>query len=336
MSERPAPPPRRFWLKAAVGLGITAALVFFLVHFIDPVQLSEMLARTRLDLCLAGLGLWVALYAARTVRFKLLAPRTPWLTMYCIASLHNFLLRFMPMRTGELSWAFLVRRAGGASLGESLLNLVLIRVLDILCVLVFFSLALVADQMSGQGIYTGDSEAGLQLAVGATVLVVLLVLMLRRFLRVGVALGERVLDLTGLGQRPALARAWEKVKRAVEGFSTVKPRVVWLATAASLVVWVLMYGVFYVLMRAFGLEVSLSQVVLGATGGVVAGFLPIGGIGSFGTLETGWTIGFVLVGLGRSEAVSSGIGASLITFAYAAIMAGLAWPLLGWLARRKQ
>ena len=335
--DQSTPPkgPRNFWLKAAVGFGITALLVAFLWRFIDPKQLSEMLAATRLDLCLAGLGLWVLLYSARTMRFVLLAPRTPWLSMYCIASLHNFLLRLLPMRTGDLSWAFLVRRAGSAGLGESLLNLLLLRVLDILCVLVFFSLALVVDLYSGDGVFTGDSQSGLLLAGVTTVVVLFLVLMMRRFIKIGVAIFGWFLNALGLMERPGVANIWQKVQNAVSSFSSVRPRVVWLATLASLACWALTYSVFLVLMRAFGLPVNVSQIVLGATGGVISGFLPIGGIGSFGTLEAGWTLGFVLVGLTRSQAVTSGFGVSLVTFAYTGIMAAIAWPVLNILGRKR-
>jgi len=41
----------------------------------------------------------------------------------------------------------------------------------------------------------------------------------------------------------------------------------------------------------------------------------------------------VLVGLGKSEAAASGIGVSLITLVYAAIMAAVTWPVLNRLGR---
>ena len=216
-----------------------------------------------------------------------------------------------------------------------MLNLLLLRVLDILCVLVFFSLALVVDLYSGDGVFTGDSQSGLLLAGVTTVVVLFLVLMMRRFIKIGVAIFGWFLNALGLMERPGVANIWQKVQNAVSSFSSVRPRVVWLATLASLACWALTYSVFLVLMRAFGLPVNVSQIVLGATGGVISGFLPIGGIGSFGTLEAGWTLGFVLVGLTRSQAVTSGFGVSLVTFAYTGIMAAIAWPVLNILGRKR-
>ena len=321
-------------LKAVVGLVITAALVWFLAGFVEPEQLRHMVQETCLDLCLVGLALWVLLYAARTVRFKLLAPKTPWLSMFCISALHNFFLRLLPLRTGDISWAFLIRRAGAAGLGESLLNLVLVRILDMLCVLVIFCLALAADLASAEGVYAGDRTSGLMLAGAASAVVLVIVLLLRRFFSLMFNIGNRLLELLGLQKKPTVARLWANVEQAVDSFTSVRPGVVWLATLASLANWVVMYAIFGVLLHAFGMPVNVSQTVLGATGGVVSGFLPIGGIGSFGTLEAGWTFGFVMVGLTRSQAVTSGFGVSVITFGYSVLLAAVTWPLLNWLARR--
>ena len=322
-------PPRRFWLKLVVGLVITGSLFFFLARFIDPEQLGAMLAATRLDLCLAGFGLWLVLYIARTWRMVTLAPRTPPLTMFCIASVHNFLLRLLPMRTGDLSWAFLVKRAGAAGLGESLLNLLLLRILDVTAVVIFFFTALALDQ---GGVYQGDQRAGLLWAGVAGGGMLLFILLMGPLLRLGLAVVRWMCGVAGIQENPKIQGILGKISGAVESFSRARPRVLLMSGISSVVVWLLTYGVFFTVMRALGLDVSVAQVVLGATGGVVTGFLP-GGIGSFGTLEAGWALGFVLVGLGESEAAASGIGVSLITFVYAGIMAAGAWPLLNRLGR---
>ena len=328
--QNPAPrTPRQIWLKVVVGLAITGALVGFLAQYIDPEQLASMLANIRLDLCLAGFGLWLLLYMARTWRMVLLAPRTPPLTMFCIASVHNFLLRLLPMRTGDLSWAILVRRAGAAGLGESLLNLLLLRILDVTSVLVFFATALLWDR---GGVYLGDQRTGLLWAAVFAGLGLFFILLMGPLLRLGLALLAWLCALLGVRENARVKGLLDKIGQAVDAFAEARPRVLIMSGISSVVVWLLTYGVFFIGMRALGLPVSVGQVVLGATGGVVTGFLP-GGIGSFGTLEAGWTLGFVLVGLGRSEAAASGFGVSLITLLYAGIMAAVTWPVLGRLGR---
>ena len=43
--------------------------------------------------------------------------------MLAIAAVHNLLLRILPLRTGDLSYAILVKRAGTAGLGGILMAL---------------------------------------------------------------------------------------------------------------------------------------------------------------------------------------------------------------------
>jgi uncharacterized membrane protein YbhN (UPF0104 family) len=110
------------------------------------------------------------------------------------------------------------------------------------------------------------------------------------------------------------------LSNTVDDFSRLPlPSVLKLA-GISAVQWLLTFGAFFAIMRAFAQPVSISQTVLGATAAVVSGFLPIGGIGSFGTQEAGWALGFVLVGLERSQAVASGFGVSLVTLSYCILL----------------
>jgi len=308
-------------LKAIVGLLITVALVAVLLHFVDPRDVMRMLSRTRWPLYGAALGIWIVMYLVRTVRFVLLAPRTPFVTMLCIASVHNFLLRLLPMRAGDVSYAFLVRRTGNAGLGESLLGLLLLRVLDATVVVVVFTVTLALDS----GTYLGDRRSGLLVASLAGALGLLLVFALPRLLRVVLRGSRRVVTLFGIQDRPVVDRALGHVDRSIETFARIGLSTTLKITGATVVLWLLTFTAFFVIMRAFTMPVGVTQTVLGSTAAVVTGFLPIGGIGSFGTLEAGWFLGFVLVGLDQQQAVASGFGVSLATFSYAALMGLVGW-----------
>jgi len=103
----------------------------------------------------------------------------------------------------------------------------------------------------------------------------------------------------------------------------------------SLLLWFLTFLTFFILMRGLQIPVSLIQTLLGATASVVASFLPIGGIGSFGTVETGWALGFKLVGLESSLAITSGISVSLLTFSFATVL-GILGGVNLWVISRKR
>jgi len=320
---------RRLLLRAIIGLAITTALVLFLLRYIDLDDLGRMLARTRWSLYLVGLGIWVAIYLLRTVRFVLIAPRTPFHTMLCIASVHNFLLRLLPMRTGDVSYAFLVRRAGTAGLGESLLGLLLLRALDATAVVVLFSATLALDR----GVYLGDRRTGLVIAALAAVAGILIVCALGRLLHALLRLARWAATATRQQRRPTVERALGQLERAIEAFTRIGPGTTLQVAGVTLLLWLLTFAAFFVIMRAFTMPVGVAQTVLGSTAAVVTGFLPIGGIGSFGTLEAGWALGFLLVGLEREQAVASGFGVSLTTFSYAALLGLMGWIGLWFIGR---
>ena len=332
MTEPARTSRKGFILKAIVGLAITVGLVLFLLRYIEPQQIGRLVAETDWLLWLAGFVLWVLMYLVRTVRFVLLAPRTPYVTMFCIASVHNFLLRLLPMRTGDLSYAYLVKRAGTAGLGESLLGLLLLRALDATVVVVLFSMTLALDR----GTYLGDRTAGLVAAGVAAVLGIVLVVLMGRAAAAGATLcygrgraarrGRAALDPGAAGEDESSIEAFSRIGTAAKA----------KVSAASIVLWLLTFAAFFAIMRGFSMPVDLAQTVLGSTAAVVTGFLPIGGIGSFGTLEAGWALGFALVGLSEEQAVVSGFGVSLTTFTYAAVLGLIGWIGLGIIGKRKR
>jgi hypothetical protein len=308
-------------IKVLLGLVITFSLFWVLFRYIEIEQLGRLLASMRWSWCLAGLGFWVALYCARSVRFVQLAPRTPYLTMLSIAAVHNFLLRLLPMRTGDLSYGFLVRRAGTAGLGESLLGLLLLRVLDGTTVMVLFVVSLVLDR----GVYVQDRTRGLLWAGAGVLLCLALVASLGRLLRLGLGLARGLARGLGLERRAGVQRLLDRVAESVERFGTLRRVTVLQLGLTSLGVWLLTYGGFFAIMRAFSTPVGYARIVLACTAGVVVSFLPVGGIGTFGTMDMGMAFGLILVGVERSQAVASGIGLSIVTFGYAAVLGLLGW-----------
>lgn len=312
---------RGFWIKAGLGLAITLFLLLFLLRYIDVEQIGKLLVSIRWSLYLVGLMVWGMMYLVRAVRFVILAPRTPYLTMLSITAVHNFLLRVFPMRTGDLSYAFLIKRTGTAGLGESLLGLLLLRILDATAVVVIFCMALAIHP----GIFLGDRELGILLATGIGLVGIAGVVCLERLFRVALAGARGLTGWIGLAQRPKVQSLLSRADRSVDSFSKVGNRGIFKASAVTGVLWLLTFSAFFVIMRAFLIPVGISQTVLGATAAVVTGFLPIGGIGSFGTMEAGWALGFALVGLPQQIAIASGFGVSLTTFSYSVILGLLGW-----------
>jgi uncharacterized membrane protein YbhN (UPF0104 family) len=175
------------------------------------------------------------------------------------------------------------------------------------------------------GTFLGSRPLGLLAAGGVFLLGAGLAVSMVPVLRQGIRLLEWTLDRIGLGQRPRSRQLLSKLARAVEAFSRIKPPTVLKISAISVVQWLLTFGSFFAIMRAFSMPVGILQTTLGSTAAVVTSFLPVGGIGSFGPMEAGWSLGFVLVGLERTAAIASGFGVSIVTFCFGALFGGIGW-----------
>ncbi|PIE17617.1 MAG: hypothetical protein CSA65_08315 [Proteobacteria bacterium] len=323
---------RRFWLKALLGLAITSGLVLFLVRYVDWHHIAALSRSANWWLLASVVPLYVVLYIVRAERFILLAPGTPFSVMFCITAIHNFMLRVLPMRTGELSYAFLVRRAGTSGIGESLLGLFLLRLLDATAVVLIFVAALAIDRTT----YRDDSQLALLIAGGVALVGALTVLFFRQLLSIGFVTFAGTLKLLGLTRYQRIASVVEKLSELIRSYTRLTPRLILAQAGLTLVMWVFNFVIVFAMMRGFSVKVSFVQAVLGGTGATVTGFLPIGGVGTFGALEAGWAVGFVLVGLNKSLAVATGFGFSLVTFVGAALLALASWILFNRLVARPE
>lgn len=314
---------RRFLLKAILGLAITGGLVLFLVRYVNWHHIAALSRSANWWLLSTIVPFYLVLYVVRAERFILLAPGTPFSVMFCITAIHNFMLRVLPMRTGELSYAFLVRRAGTSGLGESLLGLFLLRLLDATAVVLIFVAALAIDRTT----YRDDSQLALLIAGGVAVVGMLTVLFFRQLLALGFVIFAGTLKLLGLTRYQRVSSVVEKLGTLIRSYTRLTLRLILAQAALTLVVWMFNFVIVFAIMRGFSVKVSFVQAVLGGTGATVTGFLPVGGVGSFGALEAGWAVGFVLVGLAKPLAVATGFGFSLVTFAGAAVLALASWVL---------
>jgi hypothetical protein len=95
----------------------------------------------------------------------------------------------------------------------------------------------------------------------------------------------------------------------------------------------LVFLFYAVLARGLGLDVSLGAAVFGSGLAIAANLLPINGLAGFGTQEAGWVVGFVILGVPRELALSTGLGAHLVQLANVILFGLMAHVALGVLPR---
>lgn len=315
--------PRGRWLRLALAIAISAAILALLARHVDVDDVGAVLLNADPAGLGAGLGLYALLQSVRAVRYKLLAPAASMRVLLGVHAVHALLLRVMPMRTGELGFAWLMRRSGAGGFSDSLVGVALVRILDLAAVLAVFSVALVLFS----GTFRADAEPSIALVVGVGAVAALAPLYVAPLLVLSHRALESALALTGMKRFARVARGSRALAAAVEAARQIRRRVLWQVTGLTIVQWGINFALIWVLLEAMGLHVSPAQAVLGGTGSVFGGLLPLAGVGNFGPLEAGWALGFAAVGVPTEQAVASGFGFSVISFTFSALTA-----VAGWLA----
>lgn len=289
----------------------------------------------------SALGVHASIYLVRAARFRMLLPRDTrpgLLGVLSTSSAHNLAAYVLPAKTGEASFVVYLRALFGVPASQGLVSLVVSRLLDLTTLLalvaVFLGLLIAGGMQSVAFLLPLVPLLALGALVGALFCAWPHVLSARV---VGLLSRVKLLD----GARGGKLRAkLEEVTAALETVSISRPGGAALlggATAASLVIWLLVFSFYAVLARGAGLPADLSfpEAAFGSSLAVLFNLLPINGFAGFGTQEAGWQIGFSLVGVDSELALSSGVAAHLVQLFNVVVLGVLGHLGLGLLGQRR-
>lgn len=326
-------PGRSGSVRNLISIVIGLVLLGWLLTQVDLRAMLSMLAQTRLEWFLVGCTAYLISSLARAYRFVRLT-HLPlrrirgMLTVVLAMSLAN---QILPARLGELSYVYLARKSENLPVGKGLVSLLLARLLDLLSIGLLFvigSVSALKQLPSETLIYVWAAIGSMALVVG---MIVVLVVWRRPLCTLAGHLLERTL-LARLPGRYKLVRLVRDVEASLETMSG--PLQYFDFLQSSLLVWLGNFGVLYVLLLSLDILITPGQMVIGATFAALTSVLPINSIGSFGTLEAGWTAGFVLVGMDADLALTTGFATHLLALSYAVAFGLLAWGWVLWNGRK--
>lgn len=247
------------WLKHAAGALITLACIVVIARLVDLDELMTAIRQFEWPYLVYGIAFLAFGYVLRVLRWSLLLGATgaPVRFGNCLApflgsiTLNNVL----PLRVGDLVRAFVFPAAMGVPKTTAASSLVMERLIDLMTLLCCLSIGLFAIRTAQ--VPPMLSESALTLAVlGGMALVV-------TFLFSG-TLANAI--SAGAAWRPAgdrLAGAMTALGSLLRGFDAMsRPRVLASTLLISMLVWVGESGLFYFMMRGFGLEATPPMALL--------------------------------------------------------------------------
>ena len=314
--------------RLLLSILVTVGIIFILLSQISLKDLYTLLKT--IDPFWLALGSIAYLLANlfRALRFKWLihSKAIPLSDLFRITSFYHLSLMVLPSKLGELSYPYLLNKISGRNVTEGLASLVVSRVYDffiILMILLFVSIGF-------QGPFNVNPFFLILLTTFLIFFIVFAFFYMSSFLR----WLSNVLGRIFIGSRNIRFVPWiqKKLLEMAEDFDSIRARKTYLPVSlTSLVSWTMIFLTFYAYMKGFGIEVPLTKMLLGSTIGVIANALPISGIGNWGTLEAGWAAGFLMVGLSKEKAITTGFGVHIIIFIVCTLIS-----LFCWLTLKKQ
>lgn len=321
--------------RFVVSLLITLIILFILFTQISLKDLFYLLIN--LDPfwgMLGSLSYLLALYL-RALRFRRLIHSTsiPLSELFKITVFYHLSLMVLPSKLGELSYPYFLNKQSGMGITEGLASLIASRVYDFLIVLLIFIFAIIGFQ--------GFVQMNLFLAIFFSVLLTIFVLVaffyITNILMAGSFLIGKIGEWAGLENEKVIQWIQRKTHQIAEDFYAIRARKTYYSVSlVSLGSWVAIFFVFYALMRGFGIEVPFEKLVFGSTVAIIANALPISGLGNWGTLEAGWAAGFLIVGLSKEDAISSGFGVHIVIFLVCSLTALFSWTSQNLFKKRKK
>jgi uncharacterized protein (TIRG00374 family) len=306
-------------LLKITAVTITIGLLAILFSQIQVGDVIRTLAGIKSSYLIAGFLVYSISYLFRALRFQILLNkeiRTH--DIFKIVCIHNLVNCILPARTGELSYVYLLKKVHKKATGEGIATLFMARIFDLFAIILLFLFSIFFIQ-DGSSAIIGTIWVVIAVIIILVALVILIFYSGRDLLNSIKCYSEKLNLVRWSSWRYILAKGEETIdclEKTLSSGSYVYIQVVLLTSG----VWLSLYAVIYLLVIGMGISLGFPETLFASTFTIVSTVLPISGIAGFGTIEGAWTIGFMLVGVPKEEAIISGFSYHLVTIVYFLIL----------------
>jgi len=227
-----------------------------------------------------------------------------YVNLTAVSSIHVFLNHILPFRTGELSLPFLIKTFNKRSLATGTISLVVVRLYDMISIVILMLISLAVVRTELQAHYaTAIGYALIVVATGVLAVFFSLPLVLKTAGKVLPACAKPF-GARGARFTTELVEAVHEMKAQLQALRPSQRFVILPLT--SLLIQTCIYSFFYFSMRFMGIDIGFFKNLLASSGELITGLLPINMVGSLGTLEAGWAVGYVICGIDKVQAIATG------------------------------
>lgn len=293
-------------LTSGVLIGVGLALAVSLLAIAGPRRIMALAASADPGRTALAFGLTVAVFALRGLRLALVArPRIGMLRATAVTAGTQMAMAVLPMRLGELALLPLLQRAGVSRAARGVSAILALRFFDLTSLAVWTVVAGTAVGLRGS--WAVAIVVASLVAIGAA-------LALERGL---VMLARRRRRLAGLVRR-LLHRSLE-VRGELRRLSQDPGRAAAVAVI-SLTIWAGVWAITLALLDAMGVTWGAGRVLAAVVGAALGSMLPVSALGTFGSLEAGWSAALAATGVPPSASLPAGFATHVWSVVFTAFL----------------
>jgi glycosyltransferase 2 family protein len=309
---------KRKILQIVISAIIGFTIVWFLLSKIELKDIPMAIGNIPKQDLLIAFFLYVISVFFKAARFKTILRSDIGLgRIFSIVSLYMFFANFLPMRAGELSYMYLLKREANTPGTKSFASLIVGVIADMMILLVMMiivawhlrsklaerSMHILVSDFAGSLIH---KFTGLRLII--MIFAVLLVLV-AGFLLIRHGFKKHFLTIK------------DKFFEVLRELAFIKPDIRLLAIIIfSILIMTFRFGTQWYVVRSMEVNIDIWQFAFALLFGVLFSIIPIHGPAGLGTVEAPWVLTLVYLNVSEKDAITSGFSLHIIIMVFCVII----------------
>lgn len=302
--------------RAALGVVLSGALIYWTLHGISPAEVAEKLSQADPLLFLGAVFCGTAIFALRARRWQtILEPigqTIPVGPLWRATAIGMMVNNVVPARAGEIARAYALTREAPVPFATALASLAVDRLFDAVVLLLLAAVSLLDPALSGAETLAGQPLVSFAAGAGTIVLALVVALYALVFFPTQLM---RLFELFARRVSPTVEERGRRVLGTfIHGLSVLRSPGRFAAVFAwTLAHWLLNALGFWLAFKAVGITAPLSAALF------LQAFIALGTAvpalpGFFGVFEYMSVQGLSIYGVGQQQAATWAIGYHLLSF----------------------
>ncbi len=280
---------------------ITVVSIFFIIKLVDFRFFFESINNLNFFFILAAVLSLLVSYYFRVLRFELLLDiKNKRIQLFSVSSIHYFLNKILPARTGELALPILLKKHLKYDYSYGFTALIFARILDFVAMIFLLLISVLLIKIQHIDKYI--------IVIFSTVCLLIFFLVW--------LFSENFLNflLSKFNNQNKISKLKTKITSILEFLHNYKKtktsKFLLHITAISLLNWTAIYFYYFFIVVSFNLDLNYWYTIFAASISNFTFMLP-NSVGNIGPFEGAWAVGFYLIGISKDVSVPIGLFANV-------------------------